>query len=338
MSTVIKTTETTELAGTFFKKAHKLVFSQLSLSPVEHDIFALFLSRLKKKDWDDYIDRKTLESPHYTFSNQVLSEWFGVNKASLFNVLKKPSTKLAHQVIGVMNETEQRFRFLPLFKNVEYVNGSLTLVPNDLLINEFLCVSQGHSQIPHLTFRNLKRDYSKRLYSMLCRFKDPSKTELHYLSLEDLYANFGLLDQSGKLVKKTYGEFAYLMNRIIKPAIEEISHQESDIEFLIDAKTGNYGYSYRKKGRKVVAIKFIYKWRFESHETSPLNQLNSAEAQAEAMYHSILKSTFDELSALELTASDIAHLTEHIPSLMQRGCVLDTDFFRKLSMIQQALK
>lgn len=144
-----------------------------------------------------------MESPHYTFSNQVLSEWFGVNKASLFNVLKKPSTKLAHQVIGVMNETEQRFRFLPLFKNVEYVNGSLTLVPNDLLINEFLCVSQGHSQIPHVTFRSLKRDYSKRLYSMLCCFKDPSKTELHYLTLDDLYANFGLLDQSGKLVKKT---------------------------------------------------------------------------------------------------------------------------------------
>ena len=88
----------------------------------------------------------------------------------------------------------------------------------------------------------------------------------------------------------------------------------------------------------MVAIKFIYKWRFESVETTSLNQLNSADAQAEAMYHSIIKVTFEDLKALELTASDIAHLTEHIPSLMQRGCVLDMDFFRKLSIIQQALQ
>lgn len=127
------------------------------------------------------------------------------------------------------------------------------------------------------------------------------------------------------------------MNRIIKPAIEEISRQESDIEFLIDAKTGSYGYTYRKKGRKVVAIKFIYRGRFEDEASTSLNLLNSAEAQAEAMYHSILKVTFDELTSLELTASDISHLTEHVPSLIQRGFVLDTDFFRKLAFIQQEL-
>tara|TARA_B100001094_G_scaffold333445_1_gene412467 strand:- start:9919 stop:10947 length:1029 start_codon:yes stop_codon:yes gene_type:complete len=342
LNTIIETKESTQLAGTFFKKAHKLVFSQLSLTPVEHDIFALFLSRLKKQDWDDFLTRKTLDSPCYTFSNRVLSEWFGVDKANLFNVLKKPASKLAHQVIGVIDDDEKRFKFLPLFKHVEYVQGSLTLVPNDMLINEYLCVSQGHSQIPHVTFRNLKRDYSKRLYSMLCRFKDQSKSELHYLTIDDLYANFGLLDQSGKLVKKTYGEFAYLMNRIIKPAIKEIAEKEPDIEFLVDQSSGHYGFCYRKQGRKVIALKFLYHWKLstayqEKQVYTKLVQEPSAYDRALQTLELISKTPKDKLSSIQLTKKELAHLTIHIPSFMKEGVTMDMEFFSKLSTIQNSM-
>ncbi|MBT2979880.1 replication initiation protein, partial [Vibrio anguillarum] len=54
----ITSTATTDIHSDFFKKSHALVFSRLSLSPVEHDIFALLLSRLHKDQWDDFIAGK----------------------------------------------------------------------------------------------------------------------------------------------------------------------------------------------------------------------------------------------------------------------------------------
>ena len=285
----ITSTVSTDIHSDFFKKSHALVFSRLSLSPVEHDIFALLLSRLHKDQWEDFIAGKTPISPSYEFKSGVLCDWFGTEKDDLYNILYKPSERLAGKKIGVTQEGDS-FDFIPLFKRVKYKNGTLTIKPNDELITEYLGISQGHAQIPHRSFRQIKTEHGKRLYTMLCRFKS-ANTELHPQSIEDLHGFFGLLDKQGELLKKTYAVNANFIKRIIKPAILEIEEKESSIKFLIDEKTGNYGFSYIKEGRKVVGLKFLFKWDQSEH--------GKVESKKELTYEDAVKTYRDLMSGSE---------------------------------------
>lgn len=261
---VITSTAISDVHREFFKKSHQLVFSQLALTPVEHDIFALFLSKLHKDHWENFITHngKDVDAPQYNFSNQLLSDWFNVEKSQLSAILKKPSSRLAKKVIGIHSDKGD-FDFIPLWKRISYRNGVLTLKPNPELMTEFLGISQGHSQIPQAIFRKIQLEHAKRLYTMLCRFKfnDDSKG-LHPQTIDELHAFFGLKDEQGKLIKKTYAVTGNLINRIIKPAIAEIADKEPNIRFLIDenGKKPNYGFRYIKAGRKITAIEFLFEW------------------------------------------------------------------------------
>ena len=51
----ITTENSQELPNQFFKKSHELVLSQLGLSAREHDMMALFLSRLNREHWEDFL-------------------------------------------------------------------------------------------------------------------------------------------------------------------------------------------------------------------------------------------------------------------------------------------
>ena len=337
MGTVITTTDSKELPSHFFKKSHKLVFSQLSLSPVEHDLFALFLSTLRQEDWDSFLNKEVTDSPEYDFGTQVLSEWFNVPKSNLFNVIKKPSEKLARQVIGIMDEKEKKFKFIPLFKSIEYSNGKLVISPNDKLMEEYLSVRQGHSQIPHVVFRKLHREYSKRLYSILCRFKDPSKTELHPFSIHDLYAHFGLLKENGALAKKTYANVGYLINRIIKPAISEIDSHEENIEFLIDEKSGNVGFSYKKEGRKVVGLQFLYRWNIQSYKKNIVSSQPLTYQDAESTFNAICASSSSE--RLILSKEEVSNLTPYISELLEKNKDINSAvFFDKFAKLNRYIK
>ncbi|CAH1593343.1 Replication initiation protein [Vibrio jasicida] len=317
----------TDIHSDFFKKSHALVFSRLSLSPVEHDIFALLLSRLHKDQWEDFMAGKTPISPSYEFKSKVLCDWFCVDKKDLYNILYKPSERLAGKKIGVVQEGDS-FDFIPLFKRVKYKNGTLTIKPNDELITEYLGISQGHAQIPHKSFRQIKTEHGKRLYTMLCRFKSP-KTELHTQTIDDLHGFFGLLDKQGTLLKKTYAVNANFIKRIIKPAIQEIDEKESRIHFLIDEKTGNYGFSYVKEGRKVVGLKFLFYWQIERpHGTKKTFTYDDA------------LNTFDDVSNKRCIPSveEINNLKEHLVKLGTEGYDLGGGFFTKLRESEEAAK
>ncbi|ANU39483.1 replication initiation protein [Vibrio scophthalmi] len=326
---VISTTGMNELHSEFFKKSHRIVFSQLALSPIEHDIFALFLTKLSKEQWESFLENKTPESPQYQFCSDVLCDWFGIEKKYLYSTLKNPARRLSGKSIGVMDENKQRFNFRSLFKEVRYEDGMLTITPNDLLINEYLCISQGHSQVPHKTFRSIEKEHAKRLYTMLCRFKDEHHT-LHPQMIEDLHAFFGLLDDKGKLLKKTYAVTGNLVNRIIKPSIKEISEKEPNISFDIDDKTGNYGFSYVKKGRKVTGIKFLFKWR------QKVNKQEAEERRKLAYQLSPLEAAYETYEKVKLISSnteqlffsreELNNLLQHTAPLVDRGKDFSTEF------------
>ncbi|MFW1108385.1 replication initiation protein [Vibrio parahaemolyticus] len=324
----ITSAATTDIHSDFFKKSHALVFSRLSLSPVEHDIFALLLSRLHKDQWEDFMAGKTPISPSYEFKSKVLCDWFCVEKEDLYNILYKPSERLSEKKIGVTQEGSS-FDFIPLFKRVKYQNGTLTIKPNDELMTEYLGISQGHAQIPHKSFRKIKTEHGKRLYTMLCRFKSPH-TELHHQTIEDLHGFFGLLDKKGTLLKKTYAVNANFIKRIIKPAIQEIDDKEPNIRFLIDEKTGNYGFSYIKEGRKVVGIKFLFQWKLPDRKV---------ENRKDLTYEDALK-TFEDINDKRCIPSvaEIENLKQHLVQIGTNGHNIGSGFFTKLRESEEAAR
>ena len=329
-STIISTRRSKDLQSFFFKKSHRLVFSSLSLTPVEHDILALFLTRLHKDHWEPFMQGKQVHSPTYSFSIDVLTEWFGVNSSSMYSTLSLPSKRLNNKSIGIRDEVKKRFMYTSLFKRISYENGCLEIIPNDLLINEYLAISGGHSQVPHRVFRDIKSEHAKRLYTMLCRYRNHKFHVFHPQSLTDLHAYFGLLDEHGKIRTKSYGTVGKFVQLILNPAIKEISDSEPNIEFLYESQGKNqkFGIEYIKEGRKVTAIRFLFKWnksketaKDEADKRKEIEETKSALELAEMTYE-ILQS-FEPSDSGNPTVGELNNMMSMSPQLMEKGCELD---------------
>ncbi|GIU42785.1 hypothetical protein TUM4438_10150 [Shewanella sairae] len=323
---IVSSRNVRDIKKDFFKKSHELVFSQLSLSPIQHDVFALFLSRFEKENWDEYLQTGDLKDiPEYEFHSDLLSSWFKASKGHLSTLLKKPCQGLASSIVGIPSE-DGDFRFIPLFSDIKYKKGMLSLVPNYKLLDAFIGASKGHSLIPHKEFRDLKLESSKRLYTILCRFKTHGK--LHPQSLSQLYSLFGLVDESGKLKKKTYSVTGNFISRIIKPAIEEIDRLDPEIKFFVDATTDNYGFSYQKQGRKISGIEFLFEWKS-----------NNSIGKVELNYDSAVN-TYCELMDLKLLPSEVElnNLKNHLADVVLAGFDTGPDFIKLFKEAQEANK
>lgn len=334
---VVETGGMNDLPVTFIKKSHKLIFSQLRLTPIEHDMFALFLARLKANHWDSFVAGDAIQAPCYKFNNEALSKWFEVEVSALYSLLKEPSSRLIERSIGI--EDGDSFQYLTLFKKVQYKNGDLTLVPNDLLMNEFLGVSHGHAQVPHRIFRRLRREYSKRLYTIFCRFQ-AEHTILHEIPIESFYAYLGLLDAKGQLTRKTYSRITELVDRIIKPAIKEIDELEPNIRFEYCDK-GQYGFELKRHKRKVVAIKFLFSWvapenKEEAQERATLGDEPAPFHRALQTYAVVQCMDPNQVPVLEVV--ELNHMMRHVNDLQQKGYMLDAAFMTKFATVMSHAK
>lgn len=323
---IISSNAMTDLHNDFFKKSHELVFSQLALSPIEHDMFALFLTKLHKEHWDEYINNEAITKiPSYEFSSDLLSDWFGIEKKHLYASLYKPAQRLASKSIGINDPKAKKFKFLNLFASIEYVDGTLKIDPTHKLLDEYLCLSKGHSQIPHKQFRAIELEHAKRLFTMLCRFKHEAGT-LHPQPITELHSFFGLKDEKGNLQKKTYANTSVFIRRIIKPAIQEIEKVVPDITFDIDEKTGNRGFAYIKEGRSIVAIKFLFSWDSPAPKPKKSDSIVITEemSKAEFTYSQVLNLVPGE--AGNPTSDELANMMANASYLVQRGLFLDKQF------------
>ncbi|MCQ1058359.1 replication initiation protein [Photobacterium sp. ZSDE20] len=264
---VIRSANFSDVDYKYFKKSHELVFSQLALTPLEHDLFALMLTQLNKEHWADDSMPDIRVSPRYEFGSDVLCEWLGVEKKHIYTYIYEPSERLSSKKIGVLNDEKKKFDFIPLFQRISYEDGTLTMVPNFELMEQYLGLSKGHSQIPQGTFRSLNKEHAKRLYAMICRFKDYGK--LKSFQIEELHGLFGLLNEKGQLAKPSYKSNSEFFRKLLKPTIKEISEKEAGITFHIDEKSGNFGYQPIKTGRKITGVKFLYTWNVQKAEPKP---------------------------------------------------------------------
>lgn len=338
---VVRTEKMSQVSKIFFQQAHRLIFSQLSLSPIEHDLFALLLNRLDKDHWQPFGENgeireaREIQAPHYSFNADVLSLWLGVDKRDMYNIISEPAKRLSSKQIGIQDPGSKRFRYNPLFKEIRYESGQLTIVPNEMLMNEYLCLSQGHAAIYNDTFKALTTDPAKRLYTALCRFKSEGK--LHAKSLSEWHGFFGLLDQSGKLAKKSYAKTSTFIERIISPAVAEISQKEPRIRFITDEVSGNCGWAYTKERRKITHIEFLFKWEETPADIGKQEkrERQKLESEQEKLSNAVLVwelvNSYSKGDDGNPSVEELNNMMMHVPQLMAQGKVMCQAFMTKYS-------
>lgn len=256
------------------KKGHQLIFSRQDLTAREADMFALMIAHMTPDDWDN-------STPSYKFTAHQLSEWLGVSSKHVGSNLRPVADRLASRKIGIKIESgrgDDEFDFRPLFKHIRYKNGELTMTPNDMLKTEYIEYNQGFALINTKNFFDLKKEYSKRLYELLSRFKSGG-TDIYTQKIEDLKGIFGLLDENGKLRKDkaSFKNNSVFMQRCIRDSIEELrSNPRTKKELLfLESNDGNVGFETIKRGRSIVALRFLYRWI----QTGKVDELNIQSAQ-----------------------------------------------------------
>ncbi|MCW8331895.1 replication initiation protein [Photobacterium sp. SDRW27] len=334
---VIATSASKQLPSTFFKQPHSLLFNRLNLTAREHDIMALLLSRIHKKHWRASPDTQVLHAPVYQFHSDVLCEWFGVKKSDLFNTLARPCDSLSLKRVGITNHDKHAFTFIPLFKRLSYHNATLTIIPNDELAEEYLGAHQGHAQVDHHIFRQLRKEHAKRLYPLLCRFKYPH-TQLHPMTVPDLHCFFGLTDHKDGLVKKSYRNNKVFLERCIRAPLEEIRQHDPNIVFHLCGDNGSWGYKAIKTGRKIDKIEFLFSWKTPANKQEKslrqkLGQIPSPIDHAMMIYQ--LVDAFKAGEHGNPSVNELNTVMKYTAQLTENGCRFNTAFMQKFSSAMQ---
>ncbi|NNU14576.1 replication initiation protein [Vibrio parahaemolyticus] len=239
------------------KKGHELVFSQQDLTAREANIFGLMVANMKPEDWDNH-------TPEYRFTASQLSEWLGLNNRAIGSQLKQVVSRLSSRKIGIVVDKpgDTEFEFTPLFKKVIYKDRVLTLIPNDALSKEYIEYNQGFSLINTKSFLGLKREYTKRLYEILSRFKS-NGTSLKPIDIDDLKAYMGILNEDGTLKenKSSFKNTSVFITRCLKDSIDELSTDlKTRKEILFQESEDGLGLKLYKHGRHIYAVEFLYHW------------------------------------------------------------------------------
>jgi len=250
------------------KKGHQLLFSRQDLSAREQDVLALVMSAMKVEHWVN-------ETPKYHFTCADISNYLNINNKHVASTLAPIAERLSERKVGIKDLEKEEFEYTPLFKKISYKEGVLTVSPNDELKSEYMEYKQGFALINTKNFLSLKREYSKRLYEILCRFKE--KGTLKTFRITELKGLFGILDEKDRLKKDkaSFKNNSVFMQRCVRESIAEImANAQTKKELLfLPSKDESVGYETEKKSNKIISIKFLYRWIDSPNASSKLNEL-----------------------------------------------------------------
>ena len=257
---------------THIKKGHQLVFSQQDLTAREANLFGLMIANMRPEDWEG-------NTPEYTFTAAQLSDWLGLNNRAIGSQLNDVVSRLSSRKIGIIQESkgDTEFEFTPLFKKAKYKDRVLTLVPNDALAKEYVEYNKGFSLINTKSYLGLKREYTKRLYEILSRFKGDKK--LNLMEVEALKAYMGILDEKGdiKKNKSSFSNNGVFITRCIRESIIELSNDpKTQKEIMFHESPDGLGIKLHKHGRNVHSVEFLYTW---INVKNPVEVLNFEDAK-----------------------------------------------------------
>lgn len=335
-SSVITTDSVNQLFSKFFKKPHRFIFAQVSLSTLQYDLIGLLLSRIHQDHWFSEGELRVGYSPTYQFSNCVLSDYLGYSRKHLFTVLKEPILNLKNKNIGLLDEKSKKVGFISLFKQVDYQNGILTLIPNDILASDWLVLAGGYAPVTNEIFTKLRKKHSKHLYELISRFKNKGK--LRAQSLQDLYGQFGLLDENGNIKLKSYKLNKTFIQKCIKESIEDIIDKEKSIVFHTCPKTGSLGYTAIKRGKEIVAIEFLFSWikpeEVLENGIATIDRREKREPYSDpiGVYSIIDNYEFEPNHPRNPDSSELAMMISRPEELIANGMELNADFMLKYSV------
>ncbi len=124
------------------------------------------------------------------------------------------------------------------------------MVPNDMLKSEYIEYNHGFALINTRNFFDLKKEYSKRLYELLSRFKGKGY-DMHPQNITELKGMFGLLNEAGKIRADTtsFKNNSVFIKRCIRQSINDLAkHPKIRKELLfIENSKGEQGFRTNKK-------------------------------------------------------------------------------------------
>ena len=283
------------------KKGHQLVFSRQDLSAREADMFALMMAYMKPQDWEN-------ETPSYEFPCAKLAEWLQLDARHVGTVLAPIADRLAQRKIGIESANakgDTEFDHVPLFKRIQYKNGVLKIIPNDELKSEYIEYNKGFALINTVNFLGLKKEYAKRLYELLSRFKDKG-TVMRRFSIEELKGLFGILDEKDRLKKdkQSFKSTGVFMQRCIRDSIKELMNNQATNKEILFLPSGDkkIGYKPLYLGRKIVGVDFLYRWVSNSTTITTFNTQDAEKTIRELEQKRVLEKIQLDNKELELLA------------------------------------
>ncbi|MBW8191338.1 replication initiation protein [Neiella marina] len=261
-----------------FKKSHGLLMAFQSLTPMEHNALALFLTRIKKDmvelppvDMSVPYEKRdaNLEVPTFTFDQNVLCEWFDIAPDQLATRLNEVAEKLMFRKMAFRDMAKkggvESFDYKQIFQRIVYHRGRLTFVPAPVSWRDLVDESRGFALIDHAAFRKIPSEYGKRTYALLSRFKR-SEDNLGAHKIDELQKLYGVVDNAGKPLKSSLVRPSMFVERVIKKSIAEIEEIKASgvsmagLSFHIDDKSGEVGYRVTRRGKRIDTIEFLYSW------------------------------------------------------------------------------
>ncbi|GAK24706.1 LOW QUALITY PROTEIN: replication protein [Vibrio sp. JCM 19052] len=240
------------------KKGHQLVFSRQDLSAREADMFALMIAHMKANDWE----RST---PHYEFTSHQLSEWLGVESKHIGSNLSPVANRLASRKIGIKIETGKgdiEFDYRPLFKHIAYKNGTLTMVPNDMLKSEYIEYNQGFALINTRNFFDVKKNIQNASTNCSADLKTKALKCINRSLMSKGSLDYSMRPANSRKTKAHSKINSVFMKRCIRESIKELTeHPQIRKELLfLEGENGEKGFEVIKKGRTITGIKFLFRW------------------------------------------------------------------------------
>lgn len=234
------------------------------------------------------------EFQEYTIKVSQLAEWLQVSAENIYRDLKKITKRLMTQVIEVESEDGDTYLQLTFLSSAEYLKGQgIVKLEFSPKLKPYLLQLQGcYSQYRLQYALNLKSKYAIRLYE-ICNSHAFENRVFSY-TLDEIRKML-------QLTQKSYQSYGSLRQKILIPAIDEMTNKTDLIVTFEEEKVG----------RKVTGVKFTVTKRSERVKSSSRKPRQKKSASKEATPSPVSASAvvIEEESTMEASSSITAAVT-----------------------------
>ena len=232
--------EIVKLENSITVKQHNFITeARYEMTALQKNIFYLLLAQLKDENYINNTYKLSIKQFKSIKNTRVNRE-----------EIRQAARGLMSSGLTVFSQDQEKFITIGILTNADYGVGH----SRDSLIVEFdsrLAPFLYHVKNRFTTFTlscalNLKSKYSKRIYEMLCQFKD---TGVFKISVRELKERFRLINlETGK---EEYIKFGLFAKKVLEVAKKEIN-EKTDISFT---------YISKKTGKKITDLEFYITYK-----------------------------------------------------------------------------